>query len=96
MLKITEQTPAAGSSAVLRLEGRVAGPWVAELRREFRARYRPGGLPIVLDLERVAFIDNAGIEFLDEVATEIRVVNCSLFAAEQLKDVLARHQAVRP
>jgi anti-anti-sigma regulatory factor len=95
MLRITEQTTAEGSNAVLRLEGRVAGLWVDELRREFTARHRRGGPPVQFDLEKVSFIDNAGIEFFDEVATEIRVVNCSLFAAEQLKDVWLRHQTVR-
>lgn len=80
---------------MLRLEGRVAGLWVAELRREFGARHEHGGPPVLFDLELVSFIDNAGIEFFDEVATEIRVVGCSLFAAEQLKDVLQRHQTVR-
>jgi anti-anti-sigma regulatory factor len=95
MLRITEQTTAEGSNAVLRLEGRVAGLWVDELRREFSARHRRGGPPVLFDLEKVSFIDNAGIEFFDEVATEIRVVNCSLFAAEQLKDVWLRHQTVR-
>ena len=95
MLRITEQTPAEGSKAVLRLEGRIAGLWVAELRREFGARYQRGGPPVLVDLEQVTFIDSAGIEFFDEVATGIRVVGCSLFAAEQLKDVLQRHQTVR-
>jgi anti-anti-sigma regulatory factor len=95
MLRITEQTTANGSNAVLRLEGRVAGLWVVELRREFRERHRRGGPLVLLDLERVSFIDTAGIEFFEEVATEIRVVSCSLFAAEQLKDVLLRQQTVR-
>jgi anti-anti-sigma regulatory factor len=94
MLRITEQTAAEGSGAVLRLEGRVTGLWVAELRREVDARYRPDGPPVVLDLEAVSYIDTAGIEFFDQVATAIRVINCSLFAAEQLKDVLMRRRTV--
>jgi hypothetical protein len=94
MLRITEQTPE-GPNAVLRLEGRVAGLWVDELRREFRARHRPDGPPVLFDLEKVSFIDHAGIEFFDEVATDVRVVSCSLFAAEQLKGVLQRQQTVR-
>ena len=94
MLRITEQSAADGSSA-LRLEGAVAGPWVKELRRAFRARWRRGGSPVVFDLEKVSFIDNAGIEFFAEVASEVGLINCSLFAAEQLKDVLARRQTIR-
>jgi anti-anti-sigma regulatory factor len=95
MLRITEQPAANGSAAVLRLEGRIAGLWVGELRREFGARDRRDGPPVLMDLEQVSFIDSAGLEFFGEVATRICVVNCSLFAAEQLKDVLTRHQMVR-
>jgi anti-anti-sigma regulatory factor len=96
MLRITEQPHGDGSRRALRLEGAVAGRWVTELRREFRVRHRLGGPPVVIDLEKVSFIDSAGIEFFDEFAAGILVVNCSLFAAEQLKDVLARQQMVRP
>jgi anti-anti-sigma regulatory factor len=95
MLRITEETTVEGSKAVLRLEGQVAGLWVDELRREFSGRRRSGGLPVFIDLEHVSFIDHRGIEFFDEVATEIQVINCSLFAAEQLKGVLLRYQVVR-
>ena len=94
MLRITEQA-AHGSSTVLRLEGRVAGLWVAELRREFARRHRKAGPPVAFDLEAVSYIDAAGIDFFAEVATAIRVVNCSLFAAEQLRDVLMRQRMVR-
>lgn len=95
MLRITEQPGADGSFAVLRLEGTVAGRWVTELRRAFGAKHRADGQPVVIDLDKVSFIDSAGIEFFEEVASGVRIVNCSLFAAEQLKDVLARHQMVR-
>ena len=94
MLRITEQPGADGSSAVLRLEGTVAGRWVTELRRAFGAK-QVGGQPVVIDLEKVSFIDSAGIQLFEEVASGVRIVNCSLFAAEQLKDLLARHQMVR-
>jgi anti-anti-sigma regulatory factor len=95
MLRIAAQPAADGSVAVLRLEGIVAGPWVTELRRAFRATCRRDGPPVVFDLERVSFIDSAGIEFFGEVASEAGVINCSLFAAEQLKDVWARHEMIR-
>ena len=95
MLRITEQPAADGLSAVLRLEGIVAGPWVKELRRAFHEKCQRSGPPVVFDLEKVSFIDSAGIEFFREVASEAEVINCSLFAAEQLKDVLTRHQMIR-
>ena len=95
MLRITEQRDSGEAPAVLHLEGAVAGRWVAELRREVRRRQEQGGLPVVIDLGEVSFIDSAGIEFFDEFASGILVVNCSLFAAEQLKAVLARQQMIR-
>jgi anti-anti-sigma regulatory factor len=95
MLRITEQPGADGTFGVLRLEGAVAGRWVTELRRAVGVRHRADGPPMVIDLEKVSFIDSAGIEFFEEVASGVRIVNCSLFAAEQLKDVLTRHQMVR-
>ena len=95
MLRITENITAEGRGVVLRLEGRVAGPWVAELRRALLARRGSPGQPVVLDLEQVSFIDHEGVAFFHEVATDVRVVNCSLFAAEQLKKVTACQQMVR-
>jgi len=90
MLKITHGS----DEAALRLEGQVAGPWVDELRRAYTdaaALERP----ITLDLKDVTFIDAAGVAFIEDVATTVTLVNCSLFAAEQLKTVLTRQQAVR-
>ena len=89
MLKITHGT----EQAILRLEGQVAGPWVDELRRAY-AEVARAHRPVTVDLERVTFIDAAGIGFFEQVATEVTLINCSLFAAEQLKTVLRRQQAV--
>ena len=94
MLRITERLSGDGAPA-LRLEGSVAGRWVEELRREVGARYHLDGRPVVIDLERVTYIDGAGMAFFAEAASRIYLSNCSLFAAEQLKDVLARQQMVR-
>ena len=90
MLKITHGS----EKATLRLEGQVAGPWVAELRRAYTeaSQLNP---PVTLDLKNVTFIDAAGVAFFEQVATEGTLINCSLFAAEQLKSVLTRQQAVR-
>jgi hypothetical protein len=43
----------------------------------------------------VTFIDRAGIALFDEIYADVTVINCSLFAAEQLRTVRARHDAVR-
>jgi anti-anti-sigma regulatory factor len=87
MLKITNDQNA-GRGAVLRLEGQVAGRWVNELR--LACSDRGITAPLTLDLKNVTFIDAAGVAFFDEVWTDITVINCSLFVAVQLKDVMAR------
>ena len=93
MLKITHgQDARLGGGTVLRLEGQVAGRWVDELRLACTdASLTP---PLTLDLKNVTFIDPSGIAFFVERWAEITVVNCSLFAAEQLKDAIARKQLV--
>ena len=48
-----------------------------------------------MDLRQVTFIDASGVAFFHEVGPAVSLVNCSLFAAEQLKDVMARHQRVQ-
>ena len=72
MLKITnDQT--AGCGAVLRLEGQVAGRWVNELR--LACSDRGITTPLTLDLKNVTFIDGAGVDFFDDVWTDISVIN---------------------
>lgn len=91
MLKIThDQAARPDGGTVLRLEGQVAGRWVEELRLACSdSRLTP---PLTLDLRNVTFIDPSGIAFFVERWAEITVVNCSLFAAEQLKGAIARRQ----
>lgn len=63
MLKITSHRH--GTSLTLQLEGKLAGPWVAELEACWRASAgsRRRG-PIRVDLSAVTFIDAAGMELL--------------------------------
>jgi anti-anti-sigma factor len=80
-----------GGSTRLRLEGEVSGPWVHELRRvcaEALDHNGHGTAPLVLDLAAVHFIDSAGIGLFQElVARRVVLTNCSVFVAEQLKEV---------
>ena len=92
MLKISFKGSRNGG--VLTLEGRVAGQWVEELRRACE-EHRIGIHPLTIDLKDVTFIDRAGVAFFDEIYSNVTLVNCSLFAAEQLKPVTERHYAVR-
>jgi len=84
MADLTEQE-------LLRLEGQVTGPWVAELRRvcaEVLGYNGHGGNHLVLDLAGVSFLDADGIALFHELAARrVLFTNCSAFIAEQLKGV---------
>jgi hypothetical protein len=95
MLRISFDSGPGGSDPVLRLEGQIVGRWVTELRRVYDERPR-GVDMLTVDLEDVTFIDRSGVAFFDEIYPNVILVNCSLFAAEQLKPVTERHAAVRP
>jgi anti-anti-sigma regulatory factor len=57
MLKITK------SGECLRLEGRVAGPWVSEVRKAVEEE-RPLGRALTLDLSGVTYVNNEGATLL--------------------------------
>lgn len=85
MMRVTED---AGGLIV---EGRIAGPWVAELRRAARdraGRANAGAAelaPTTVDLAAVNYVDAEGVALLKElVAGGIRVRAVSQFVAELL------------
>ena len=72
-------------TATLQLAGRVAGPWVGELRRSCEGVLGYGGA-LSVDLREVTFGDRAGVELLRSLrGRRVALVNCSPFVAEQLK-----------
>lgn len=77
MLKITVRTETAGTT--IEVEGRLAGPWVGELDRSWRAvPDSPQGHPTV-DLSGVTFIDGAGKALLARLWKEgahLRAAGC--------------------
>ena len=87
MLRITVLE--SSSKAVrLRVEGRVTGRWVNELRISCNAHALSDGVRLTLDLADVSFIDAAGIELLKELRTRcVTLLSPSAFVAEQLKAV---------
>ena len=92
MLKISRAAVADETQPrLLRLEGRVAGPWVDELRRvcaETAANGGQGQQALVLDLAGVSFLDAGGIALFRELASRrVLFTNCSAFIAEQLRGV---------
>jgi len=64
MLRITTQVDT--GTTTLKLDGRLAGPWVAELERCWRGALDTlGGRLLRLDLTGVTYIDAAGKQLLD-------------------------------
>jgi hypothetical protein len=79
MLRITQQIPPEGRPLLL-LEGRLVGPWVAELRGAAAAG---GGAALVdLDLAGVTFADDHGVAALRDLrGAGARLVRASAFLA---------------
>lgn len=86
MLRIScQDTPA--RPRILKLEGRLSGPWVDELDRVMAvAASPPGG--VVLDLSGVTFADARGVGVLRELAERgVWLQGCSPFLTELLDGV---------
>jgi anti-anti-sigma regulatory factor len=58
MLKITRRDEA--GTAVIQVEGKLAGPWVKELEHCWRSAGAEQTHPVRVDLTAVSFIDEAG------------------------------------
>lgn len=93
MLKISVPTRSGSHDGhVFKVEGQATGRWVDELRRvcDEALTHHNGGRPhrVVLDLDGLSFLDAAGIALFRELATRnVSFTNCSVFIAEQLKEV---------
>lgn len=69
----------------LRVEGRLVGPWVQELRQQSEQALLKSK-NVTLDLEKLLFVDGAGVALLQELAERaVAHVNCSIFISEQLR-----------
>ncbi len=84
MLRITTITPP-NNASTLRLEGQIADRWAKELETVV-AQMDTDGVPAVLDLAGVSFIDSEGLRVLRSLANA-RLVNASPFVTELLKGV---------
>jgi anti-anti-sigma regulatory factor len=70
----------------LRVEGRLTGRWVEELRRTCDLHAFNDGIRLTLDLADVSFADAAGIELLKELRMRlVTLISPSSLVAEQLK-----------
>jgi uncharacterized protein (UPF0261 family) len=82
MLRIT-QTRTEERKAVVRLEGKLLKPWIAEVRSLFIPT-QAGSLP-ALDLSGLTFVDGPGTDLLRDLLREgVAVVSCSAFVAALL------------
>jgi hypothetical protein len=83
MLKISRTEPT-NEGVMWKLEGRLVGPWVEELRR--LAEESLAGSPgLALDISGVSFVDRKGEELLRELASrEVRLEHASGFLSELL------------
>ena len=84
MLRIS-QAGKANRSVTLKLEGRVVGLWVGELRQVCETLLTEGRL-LKLDLADVTFADASGVTVLSSLKSRgVTFTNCSPFVEEQLK-----------
>ena len=84
MLKIS-QNGKANHCITLKLEGRVVGPWVGELRQVCETHLSEGRV-LKLDLADVTFADADGVAVLTGFKTRgVTLKDCSPFVDEQLR-----------
>jgi hypothetical protein len=75
---------ATGSNRTLKLEGKIVGPWVDELRSACEGPRIPA-FCLRLDLADVTFVDPVGVKFLDDlIGRGATIVCCSEFIADLL------------
>ncbi|HEY4308792.1 MAG TPA: hypothetical protein VGN12_05000 [Pirellulales bacterium] len=84
MLRIT-QLPVSAPARAFRLEGKLVGPWLEELRQACGTN--PDLLSILsLDLSGMRFVDEAGAKYLRSLVGQgVQITNCSSFVIELLK-----------
>ncbi len=83
MLRISPSQASDGTT--LRLEGRLSGPWVEELRRACEPVLARGD-PLILDLAEVSFLDEAAVALLRRLrARRVALLRPSLFVAHTLE-----------
>ena len=86
MLRITV-VESSKIDVTLRVEGRITGPWVEELRTACNVHTFPDEVRLSLELADISFADEAGIALLRELRSRgVGFIHTTPFLAEQLKD----------
>ena len=71
----------------LRVEGRLAGPWVEELRTTCNVHTGPEPVQLSLELEDVTFADASGIAYLKELREQgVALLRVSPFLSELFQE----------
>lgn len=84
MLKITRVT-SLDQEVILRMDGRVTGPWV-ELLRASAESVIAEGMGLTLDLENVYFLDCEGVRLIKNlISSGTQLKNVPPFVAEQIR-----------
>jgi hypothetical protein len=84
---IISQPPPVAQIVTLKLEGRVIGPWIAELKNACDP-FLAAKSSINLDFADVSFADHAGIALLLRLRAQgVKFLNCSPFLEEELRTV---------
>jgi len=81
MLRVDTERDGKGG-IVLRLEGSLVGPWIAEFARVLAAL--PEGA-LAIDLAALVYADKRGEELLRDLTARAEVRGCSPFVAELLR-----------
>ena len=85
MLRITEVADGSPGT-LLKLEGKLREPWVAELAQAVGRTVAEGHGPIRLDLSAVTFVDEAGVRLLRELMGQgVAIAATSGFVAALLR-----------
>jgi hypothetical protein len=85
MLRVTV-IESSETAVTLRVEGRITGPWVEELRTACSVHSFPDEVQLSLELADISFADAAGIELLKELRDRgADLTHTTPFLAEQLK-----------
>lgn len=84
MLKITRAV-LSKHDTTLRLDGRIAGQWVALLKDSAESVLEEGA-KLTIDLKNISFIDCEGIALLKSLIKRgVDAVNAPLFVADQIR-----------
>ena len=86
MLRITE-VESSSRSVTLRVEGRIAGPWLDELRTSCNVHTGSDPVQLHLELEDISFADAEGISYLKQLRRQgVRFSRVSPFLTELFKN----------